>query len=39
LAFTNQVAKGGDQGVLEVFTLGADGSEQTVAGVTVNIQP
>jgi len=39
LAFTNQVAAGGDQGVLEVFTLGSDGSEQTIANVTVNIQP
>jgi hypothetical protein len=37
LAFTDQVSSGGDQGVVEVFTLAADGSEQTIASVTVNI--
>jgi Immunoglobulin-like domain of bacterial spore germination len=37
LAFANQVAGGSDQGVLEVFTLGANGEEQTKASVTVNI--
>lgn len=37
LVFTNQVNNGSDQGVVEMFTLGADGSEQSIANVTVNI--
>lgn len=38
LGFTNQVANGSDQGVLEIFITGADGSEQSIANVTVNIK-
>lgn len=38
LAFSNQVAPGGDQGVLEVFITGTNGTEQSIANVAVNIQ-
>ena len=38
LGFTNQVTGGSDQGELEVYTLGPDGSATSISSVAVNIQ-
>jgi hypothetical protein len=38
LGFTNQVATGGDQGELEVYTVDANGTATSIASVAVNIK-
>ena len=38
LGFNNEIKGGTDQGTLQVYSIGADGSETNIASVNVNIQ-